>query len=111
MSKLSIIYDVTALCPWDCPICCMGASSNPECRRDELTREQKLAIVPMLTELRGAGYDVRIDLSGGEIFTNAWAQEAHGCVPLREAFDRNPAKRQCGCLLLGTRQQHRHCRG
>ncbi len=70
MSKLSIIYDVTALCPWDCPICCMGASSNPQCRSDELTREQKLAIVPMLIELRSAGYDVRIDLSGGEIFTN-----------------------------------------
>ena len=45
MRNLSIIYDVTAMCPWNCSICCMGASSDPSCRTRELTKEQKLDVV------------------------------------------------------------------
>lgn len=70
MKKLSIIYDVTALCPWNCTICCMGASSDKSCRRSELTQEQKLDVVRQITELTEKDYDVRIDLSGGELFTD-----------------------------------------
>lgn len=70
MKKLSVIYDVTALCPWNCSICCMGASSDKSCRSNELTQEQKLNVVHQVKELSDNGYDVRIDLSGGELFTN-----------------------------------------
>lgn len=70
MKKLSVIYDVTALCPWNCAICCMGASSDKMCRSNELTQEQKLGIVDQIKELSENGYDVRIDLSGGELFTD-----------------------------------------
>ena len=70
MKKLSIIYDVTALCPWNCAICCMGATSDRACLKNELTLEQKLSVAEQVAELRRNGYDVRIDLSGGELFTN-----------------------------------------
>lgn len=70
MKKLSIIYDVTALCPWNCPICCMGASSDKSCRRSELTKAQKLDVIRQITELTEKDYDIRIDLSGGELFTD-----------------------------------------
>lgn len=70
MKKLSIIYDVTALCPWNCTICCMGASSDDSCRCNELTQEHKLDVVRQVKELTDNGYDVRIDLSGGELFTD-----------------------------------------
>lgn len=70
MKKLSIIYDVTSLCPWNCSICCMGATSCKECLKNELTLDQKLDVVRQVKELSLNGYDVRVDLSGGEIFTN-----------------------------------------
>ena len=70
MRKLSIIYDVTALCPWNCAICCMGATTSKSCLAKELSQEQKLDIVRQVKELCNNGYDVRMDLSGGEIFTD-----------------------------------------
>ncbi len=70
MKKLSIIYDVTYLCPWNCAICCMGASSDKTCRQNELTLEQKLNVTRQVKELCDNGYDVHIDISGGEIFTD-----------------------------------------
>lgn len=70
MKKLSIIYDVTALCPWNCAICCMGATPDKSCRNSELTQDQKLDVARQVRELSENGYDVRIDLSGGEIFTD-----------------------------------------
>lgn len=70
MKKLSIIYDVTALCPWNCAICCMGATSDKSCRSNELTQEQKLDVARQVHELKVNGYDVRMDLSGGELFTD-----------------------------------------
>lgn len=75
MKKLSVIYDVTALCPWNCAICCMGASSDKNCRKDELSLKQKLDVASQLKELRDNGYDVRVDLSGGEIFTDVHAHK------------------------------------
>ena len=70
MKKLSIVYDVTALCPWNCDICCMGATTDKSCRNKELTQAQKLDVVRQIKELGENGYDVRIDISGGEIFTD-----------------------------------------
>ena len=70
MKKLSIIYDVTALCPWNCAICCMGATSDTACRSNELTQKQKLEVVRQVEELTENGYDIRVDLSGGELFTD-----------------------------------------
>ena len=66
MKKLSVIYDVTALCPWNCAICCMGATSE----NNELNQEQKLIVARHVRELKENGYDVRMDLSGGELFTD-----------------------------------------
>jgi MoaA/NifB/PqqE/SkfB family radical SAM enzyme len=70
MKKLSVIYDVTALCPWNCAICCMGATTDKTCRKAELTQMQKLDIARQVRELQENGYDVRMDLSGGELFTD-----------------------------------------
>ncbi len=68
--KLSIVYDATRRCPMNCNICCMGASADKSCLENELTKAQKLNIADQVKELSENGYDVRIDVSGGEIFTN-----------------------------------------
>lgn len=70
MNKLSIVYDTTSLCPWNCSICCMGATSCKACLENELTLDQKLDVVRQVRELSLNGYNVSVDLSGGEIFTN-----------------------------------------
>ena len=70
MNSLSIIWDTTLHCPWDCSICCMGATSDRTCVRNELSLSQKLAVVQQIAEVCENGYNVRTDLSGGEIFTN-----------------------------------------
>ena len=77
MKKLSIIYDVTALCPWNCAICCMGATSDKSCRSNELTQAQKLDVAHQVQELQENGYDVRMDLSGGELFNDKDAIADH----------------------------------
>lgn len=66
-SRLSVVFDVTKWCPWDCAICCMGATADRERCGDELTFEEKLSAVDQIAEVRGIR-DVRIDFSGGEIF-------------------------------------------
>lgn len=60
---LSIIWNVTRQCPWNCSFCVMNACSK--CDPAELTLEQKLKIA--------AHIDIpcRIDLSGGEIFNDS----------------------------------------
>lgn len=96
VKTLSVIYDVTALCPWDCPVCCMGASHKETCRKDELTAEQQLCIVPQLAELRENGYDVKIDLSGGEIFTD---KAKH--LPLIQSLSETLGKEKVGISCSG----------
>ena len=67
--KLSIVYDMTLRCPWDCPICCMGAKTEQSACRQELSFDQKLEVIDKIaeaTQLR----DIRVDFSGGEIFTD-----------------------------------------
>ena len=68
-SKLSVIYDMTYKCPWNCPICCMGATSCGDEDRDELALGEKKRIVEKIAEAKKMR-QVRIDFSGGEIFTN-----------------------------------------
>lgn len=70
MRSLSVIWDITAHCPWNCAICCMGATSDASCRNLELTLGEKLSVTEQIKALRDEGVDVRTDLSGGEIFTN-----------------------------------------
>lgn len=67
MKKLSIIYNVTSACPWDCSICCMSAMQKKD--SDELSWEEKIAVVDMIAELSKIR-DVRCDISGGELFTD-----------------------------------------
>lgn len=68
-SKLSVIYDITKKCPWDCSICCMGACSGSDALKDELSLECKLRLMDDLKQVNKFR-DVSIDFSGGEIFTN-----------------------------------------
>lgn len=68
--KLSVIYDMTRQCPWNCTICCMGAVADKNCRKDELNLKRKLSLMDDLAEVNNSLRDVYIDFSGGEIFTN-----------------------------------------
>lgn len=67
MKKLSIIYNVTSACPWDCSFCCMSAMRKKD--NDELSCKEKIAVVDMIAELSKT-MDVRCDVSGGELFTD-----------------------------------------
>lgn len=96
MKKLSIIYDVTALCPWNCAICCMGASSDNSCRFNELTQNQKLQVASQIGELAANGFDVRVDLSGGELFTNVTAHKE-----LLEVLSKTIGKEKLGVSCSG----------
>ena len=64
---LSIVYDMTKLCPWSCPICCMGATSEREACQDELPLAHKLALMEEIQDLE---CPVKLDFSGGEFLTN-----------------------------------------
>lgn len=68
-NKLSVIYDITKQCPWNCNICCMGALSGCEALKGELSLERKLSLMDDLAEINKVR-EVHIDFSGGEIFTN-----------------------------------------
>lgn len=60
---LSIIWNITNRCPWDCVFCVTDAGES--CMRPELTYQEKLQVVKNLQ-----GVDCRIDLSGGEVMLN-----------------------------------------
>lgn len=96
MKKLSIIYDVTALCPWNCNICCMGATNDKTCKNNELTQAQKLDVVRQIKELSENGYDIHIDLSGGELFTDV---PAH--TELLSAFSSALGRNKIGVSCFG----------
>ncbi len=68
-SRLSVIYDITKKCPWDCCICCMGACSTSNALVGELPLERKLSLMDDLKQV-DQFREVHIDFSGGEIFTN-----------------------------------------
>lgn len=67
--KLSIVYDITKCCPWNCDICCMGATTDKNECTDELSHSEKIAAVESIAELKQTR-DIKIDFSGGEIFTD-----------------------------------------
>ena len=69
MARLSIIWDMTPVCPFNCPICCMGAKSTCSNSTDELDYGLKYAIAGQIHQL-ASERDIRIDLSGGEIMTD-----------------------------------------
>ena len=69
MKKLSIIWDMTSLCPFNCPICCMGAKPSCSNSSTELDLESKYTVVEQLRQL-AAVRDIKVDLSGGEIMTD-----------------------------------------
>lgn len=64
---LSIVYDMTRRCPWECSICCMGAVNGLEALEGELPQSRKLALID---EAASLDRNARIDFSGGEIFTD-----------------------------------------
>lgn len=64
---LSVVYDMTKLCPWNCPICCMGASPGRDACQDELPLARKLALMEEILDL---DRPVKLDFSGGELLTN-----------------------------------------
>lgn len=68
-SSLTIVYDMTRRCPWNCPICCMGAKPGEDALKGELSLDRKLSLMDELAEVNRFR-DVRIDFSGGEVFTN-----------------------------------------
>lgn len=67
--KLSVIFDITKKCPWNCSICCMGALPGREALVGELPLDRKLSLMDDLAEVNQTR-EVHIDFSGGEIFTN-----------------------------------------
>lgn len=69
MEKLSIIWDMTPVCPFNCPICCMGAQTSCNNPMDELNYGLKYAVVGQLRQL-AARREIKMDLSGGEIMTD-----------------------------------------
>lgn len=62
-TKISVIWNVTNRCPWDCAFCCMDA--GPHSRRPEMTLTQKLQAADELRKI-----NCRVDLSGGEVMLN-----------------------------------------
>lgn len=93
MKKLSVIYNVTSACPWDCSICCMSAMRKKD--SDELSWEEKIAVVDMIAELSKTR-DVRCDISGGELFTDLRHMEL-----LRRLSD-SIGKEKVGISISGT---------
>lgn len=67
MRKLSIIYDMTSACPWDCRICCVSAKKDRD--EDELSLLEKEMVINAIIEF-SKKRPVRCDVSGGELFTD-----------------------------------------
>lgn len=59
----TVIWNTTFNCPWDCRFCCVDAGKD---MREEMRFEQKIAVADNL-----AAMDCRVDLSGGEVMSNA----------------------------------------
>lgn len=69
MKKLSIIWDMTPICPFHCPICCMGAQISHKSSDEELSYGVKYTVVGQIRQL-ARRLNVSVDLSGGEIMTD-----------------------------------------
>ncbi|MDR0719310.1 MAG: radical SAM protein [Treponema sp.] len=62
-NKLSVIWNITDRCPYECSFCCMDA--GPATKGGEMSLEQKLRTVKELGRV-----NCRVDLSGGEVMFN-----------------------------------------
>lgn len=90
MSSLSIIWNVTNRCPWNCAFCVMDAGIN--CSRAELSMEDKMKAINHLT-----GIDCKVDLSGGEVMLN---RNDH--MPLIKALSKKIGKKHLGISCSGA---------
>lgn len=94
MSQLSIIWNVTNRCPWNCAFCVMDAGIN--CSRTELSMEDKMKAIDHLT-----GIDCKVDLSGGEVMLN---RKDH--MPLIKTLSEKVGKKclgiSCSGAFIGT---------
>lgn len=62
MEKLSIIWNITYRCPWNCSFCVMDAGSCSTSKKKELSLDEKLKIIRNIDIP-----NVKVDLSGGEV--------------------------------------------
>jgi len=85
---LSIIWNATYACPWDCVFCCVDAG---ECQKAEMSHAQKLTVADKLSTI-----NCRIDLSGGEAMLN---KEGH--LHLLEYLSRKLGKERVGLSCSG----------
>ncbi|MBR1737830.1 MAG: SPASM domain-containing protein, partial [Firmicutes bacterium] len=69
---------------------------DKSCHLNELTQEQKLDVVRQVKELSENGYDIRIDLSGGELFT-----DIHAHTELLTAFSSALGREKVGVSCSG----------
>ena len=87
---LSIIWNITNLCPWDCDFCVMDAGIS--CHRPELNVSEKLTAIKHLKDV-----DCRVDLSGGEVMLN---RKEH--LPLISALSAAIGKERLGISCSGA---------
>lgn len=69
-NKLSIIWNVTRACCWNCKFCCVdavytGKKLLDDTHENELCLKEKIGIIDKLSK-----HNVRVDFSGGELFTD-----------------------------------------
>lgn len=73
MRKFSVVWNVTRLCYWKCPFCCVDAlfagkkkvAPSDLTNTGELAFSEKIRVIDELSKL-----DCRLDLSGGELLLN-----------------------------------------
>lgn len=87
---LSVIWNITAKCPFECAFCAMDAS--PYCSRLELCLTEKLNVVNNLI-----GTDCRVDISGGEVMLNR-----HDHLPVIPALSNALGKERVGISCSGA---------
>ena len=69
-NRISVIWNVTRACCWNCKFCCVdavytGKKILNETHENELCLKDKIGVIDKL-----AKHNVRVDFSGGELFTN-----------------------------------------
>ena len=89
-NTISIIWNVTARCPWNCKFCVMSAGNHRSCPID---LPQKLQVARNIDEA-----DVKIDLSGGEIFND---REKDENMKLIEFLSKKHGKERIGISCSG----------
>jgi MoaA/NifB/PqqE/SkfB family radical SAM enzyme len=86
---LSVIWNSTNRCFYDCVFCV--TDSSPNCKRTELTLEEKLTVIKHLD-----GVECRVDLSGGEVMLD---RKTH--LPLIKELSRTIGRERVGISCSG----------